>query len=237
VRLALLAGLAVALAAPAATAADRITVLAASSLTEVLPRIDRMPRYSFAGSDQLAAQIRLGAPADVFLAASPSAPGALYREKLVYRPTVFATNRLVLVVPRSNPARIRRVYDLTRPGIKLVIAQAGVPIGDYTRQVLARLGLSKALGNVVSEESDVRGVLGKVALGEADAGFVYATDVRAASDRVASIALPARAQPKVRYELAIVRSTKRLAAARAFVRRVLGPQGRRALAAAGFGLP
>jgi molybdate transport system substrate-binding protein len=237
VRLALLAGLAVALAAPAATAADRITVLAASSLTDVLLRIDRAPRYSFAGSDQLAAQIRLGAPADVFLAASPSAPGALYRKKLVYRPAVFATNRLVLVVPRSNPARIRGVHDLTRPGIKLVIARAGVPIGDYTRQVLARLGLSKALDNVVSEESDVRGVLGKVALSEADAGFVYATDVRAASGRVASIALPARAQPKVRYELAIVRSTKRLAAARAFVRRVLGPQGRKALAAAGFGLP
>jgi molybdate transport system substrate-binding protein len=237
VRLALLAVLVAALAAPAATAADRITVLAASSLTDVLPRVDRAPRYSFAGSNQLAAQIRLGAPADVFLAASPTAPEALYRERLVYRPAVFATNRLVLVVPRSNPARIRSVYDLTRPGIKLVVAEPGVPAGDYARKVLARLGLSRALDNVVSEESDVRGVLGKVALGEADAGFVYATDVRAASGRVTAIAVPARAQPKVRYELAIVRSTKRLAAARAFVRRILGPQGRRALAAAGFGLP
>jgi molybdate transport system substrate-binding protein len=230
----LVAALAALVAAPPAGA---ITVYAAASLTEVFPRIESGPRYSFAGSDQLAVQIREGAPADVFAAASPKAPEQLYRERLVYRPVVFATNRLVLIVPRSNPARIRSVFDLRRRGIKLVVGEPGVPVGDYTRRVLRRLGLTSALRNVVSEETDVKGIVGKVALGEADAGFVYATDVRPVASKVRALELPARAQPKVRYEIAILRSTKRLAAARAFVKRVLAPPGRRALKAAGFGLP
>jgi molybdate transport system substrate-binding protein len=230
--------LTLAVPAPAGTeAAPRLTVLAAASLADVLPRIDGRPRYSFAGSDQLAAQIRLGAPADVFLAASPTAPEALYREGFVYRPVVLATNRLVLVVPRANPAGIRNVFDLRRSGIKLVIGRASVPIGAYTRRVLRNLGLTTVLRNVVSEETDVRSILAKVALNEADAGFVYATDVRAASGRARAIALPRRGRPKVRYELAIVRSTRSLAPARGFVRRIVGPAGRKALARAGFGLP
>lgn len=229
--------LALALPAAASTGADRLTVLAAASLTDVLPKIDRTQRYTFAGSDQLAAQISLGAPADVFLAASPAAPRALYREGLVYRPVVFATNRLVLVVPRANPARIRTVFDLRRPGIKLVVGRDGVPIGAYTRAALRNLGLSSVLRNVVSEETDVRSILAKVALNEADAGFVYATDVRSAAGRARGIALPGRALPRIRYELAVVRSTTSLSDARAFVRRVQGPAGRRALRQAGFGLP
>jgi molybdate transport system substrate-binding protein len=238
-RRALLACLVLALAAPAATsaAAGAIIVYAASSLTDAFPHIDRNPRYSFAGSDQLALQIRQGAPADVFAAASTKQPDALYAKSLVYKPVVFATNRLVLIVPRSNPAHIHSVFDLRRHGIKLVIGQQGVPIGDYTRKVLANLGLSSVLANVVSEETDVRNVVGKVALGEADAGFVYFTDTGAAADKLTAIAIPARAQPKVRYELAVVRSTKHLAAARAFVARVLGKQGRAALVRFGFGVP
>lgn len=228
---------ALALAFPASAAAPRLTVLAAASLTDVLPRIDGRPRYSFAGSDQLAAQIRLGAPADVFLAASPAAPRALFREGRVYRPILFARNRLVVVVPRANRARIRTVFDLGRPGIKLVVGRAGVPIGDYTRVVLRKLDVLDVLDNVVSQETDVRAILAKVALDEADAGFVYVTDARAASGRVRAIELPRRGQPDVRYEVAIVRSTRNLALARGFVRRVLGPAGRRALARAGFRLP
>jgi molybdate transport system substrate-binding protein len=156
---------------------------------------------------------------------------------LLYQPVVFATNRLVVVVPRSNPAQIDSLGDLTRRGIKLVVAAAGVPVGDYTQRVLQRLGLTSALENVVSEEDDVRGVLAKVAFGEADAGFVYATDVRAAARRVQAIAIPPRGQPTIRYEIAVVHSTKRLAAARAFVQRVLGPRGRSVLRRHGFGLP
>lgn len=229
--------LVLALPAAASPGTGRITVFAAASLTDVFPRIDPSPRYSFAGSEELAFQIRQGAPADVFATASPRQPRELYREGLVWKPVVFATNRLVVVVPRSNPARIRSVSDLARRGVKLVIAAAGVPIGDYTRKVLAKLGLTRALRNVVSEETDVRGVVAKVALGEADAGFVYATDVRAAAARLGTVSIPARAQPTVRYEIAVVRSTKRLAAARAFVRRVLGHDGREQLRRFGFGLP
>jgi molybdate transport system substrate-binding protein len=228
---------ALALALPAAAKAPRLTVYAASSLTDVFPVIDGAQRYSFAGSDQLALQIRQGAPADVFAAASTKQTDQLHREGLVDKPVVFATNRLVLIVPRSNPAHIRSVFDLRRHGVKLVIAQQGVPIGDYTRKVLAKLRLASVLANVVSEETDVRSVVGKVALGEADAGFTYATDTRSAGAKLVTIALPARAQPSVRYELAIVRATKHLTAAHAFVARVLGREGRAKLLEFGFGVP
>jgi molybdate transport system substrate-binding protein len=213
------------------------TVFAASSLTQVFPTIDPNAAYSFAGSDQLAYQIEQGAPADVYAAASPKYPEVLYTKGLVERPSVFATNALVVIVPRRNPARIRSLGDLARKGVKVVIGQKGVPIGDYTRDVLRRLGLIRVLQNVVSEEPDVKGIVGKVALGQADAGFVYRTDSRAAGAGVRTVAIPARGQPTVRYELAVVRSSRHLTAARAFVGRVLGKDGRARLAAAGFGLP
>jgi len=232
-----LIGLALAPAAVPLSGAERVTVLAASSLADAFPRIDLRPRYGFGGSDQLAFQIREGAPADVFAAASPRQPRELFRAGLVYEPVAFATNRLVVVVPRSNPARIDSLDDLARPGTALVIAAPGVPVGDYTRQALRRLRLTSTLENVVSEEDDARGVLAKVALGEADAGFVYATDARAASGDVRTIPVPPRGEPEIRYEIAVVRSTDRLTAARAFVRRVLGPRGRSVLRAHGFGVP
>ena len=132
--------------------------------------------YNFAGSDELATQIREGAPADVYAAASSKYPQELFDEGLVEEPVTFASNRLVLIVPKDNPAGIETVEDVTRPGTKLVIAAEGVPVGDYTREVLEELDLTDALDNVVSNEDDVKGVVGKVSLGEADAGFVYATD-------------------------------------------------------------
>jgi molybdate transport system substrate-binding protein len=220
-----------------ATLASTLTVFAASSLTDVLPQIDAHPHYSFAGSDTLALQIQQGAPADVFLAASTKQPTQLFQAKLVYKPITFATNELVLIVPRSNPAHIRSVLDIGRSGIKLVIAASTVPVGAYTRTVLSNLGMTSALANVVSEEPDVRGVLAKVALGEADAGFVYVTDAKTAARQVTQLKIPAWAQPLVRYELAIVKSTHHLADARRFVRRVLSKAGRAKLRAAGFGLP
>jgi molybdate transport system substrate-binding protein len=121
--------------------------------------------------------------------------------------------------------------------VKLVVAAGGVPVGDYTRAFLARLGEERVLENVVSEEEDAKGVLGKVRLGEADAGFVYATDARAAGSDVRTIELPARAQEAIRYPVAVVAGTPRRAAAERFVERLLGDEGRRALQEAGFGLP
>lgn len=143
----------------------------------------------------------------------------------------------MLIVPRANPAHIGSVYDLRRRGIKLVVGAPGVPIGDYTRTLLAKLKLSSVLGNIVSNETDVKLVVAKVALGEADAGFVYTTDVKAVGKSVRRIALPAAGQPTVRYELCIVRGTKHLQAARAYVRELLSPRGRALLEAAGFGVP
>ena len=217
-------------------ASGRLTVFAAASLTEVFPAIDPRPRYGFAGSDQLAFQIQQGAPADVFAAASPKYPEALYKQGLVEKPIPFATNTLVLIVPKSNPAHIHSVDDLTKPGVKIVIGDPSVPVGSYTRTVLTNLGISAAvLKNVVSQETDVKGVVAKVALGEADAGFVYVTDVKPVRSKVAAIAIRESAQPHVVYEVAVVKRSKALKAAYAYVTRLIRPDAQRILVKYGFG--
>lgn len=225
-----------ALVVPSASAGGgSITVFAAASLTDVLPRIDRSPQYSFLGSDQLALQIQQGAPVDVFAAASPKYPELLYHQGLVQKPAVFATNRLVVIVPRANPAGVRSVYDLRRNGIRVVIGDKTVPIGSYTRQILDALGITADVSkNVVSQETDVKGIVAKVALGEADAGFVYVTDAKPVASKVRVVPLPAWAQPPIRYEIAVV---KRSTAASAFVKKVLSKRGRALLQRAGFGVP
>jgi molybdate transport system substrate-binding protein len=225
-------------AVPREQAAGRPVVLAAASLTEVLPRIVPEATYSFGSSNSLAEQIRRGAPYDVYLSASPVYTQALHREGSTRRPVVFATNSLVVIVPRRNPARIRTIFDLARrPRLKLVVAGPRVPIGLYTREVLKRLGLLRVLKKTVSLEPDVKGVVGKVALGQADAGFVYRTDVARVAARIRAISIPARAQPTVEYELAIATQPRDVEAAQDFVISVLGREGRSALRAAGFGLP
>jgi molybdate transport system substrate-binding protein len=211
-----------------------ITVYAASSLTNVFPRIDRGPKYSFGASSTLAAQIGQGAPADVLASANTTIPAELFAKGLVQKPVVFTRNRLVLVVPASNPAGIHSVYDLKKKGVKLVIAASAVPVGTYTLQVLKRLGLTSVLANVVSRESDVRGVLAKVALGEADAGFVYSTDARTVAGKVTVLKLPASAQPNITYAMAVVSSSTHKTAARQFIREVLSEAGQKKLLAAGF---
>jgi molybdate transport system substrate-binding protein len=214
----------------------RLTVFAAASLTDVLPKIDARPRYGFAGSDVLALQIQQGAPADVFAAASPKYPELLYKQGLVQKPIQFATNTLVLVLPKSNLAQIHTVDDLTKPGVKIVIGDPSVPVGSYTRTVLNNLGISAAvLKNVVSQETDVRSVLGKVALGEADAGFVYITDARTVPGKVKVIAIRESAQPHVVYEVAVVKNSPHLQAAYRYVTRLIRPAAQRALERAGFG--
>jgi molybdate transport system substrate-binding protein len=216
---------------------ERLTVFAASSLTEVFEELAPQHRYNFAGSDELATQIREGAEADVYAAASPKYPAELQHEGFVGRPRVFATNTLVAIAPGGNPRDLERVGDLVSRGLRIVIGAEGVPVGDYTRDALKALGLTDVLKNVVSEEENVKGVLAKVALGEADAGFVYATDARAAGDRVHALALPTVEKTRVLYPIAVVAASDRSEAAEEFVALVLGPNGRRALTEAGFGLP
>jgi molybdate transport system substrate-binding protein len=216
---------------------ERLTVFAAASLTEVFERLDDDARFNFAGSDELATQLREGAEADLYAAASPRYPEELHREGLLEQPRVFATNRLVLVVPRANPAEIASLADVNRDGVKLVVAAEGVPIGDYTRTVLENARRTDILARAVSEEEDVRGVLGKVALAEADAGFVYATDARAAEGDVRAIELPASIQARVEYPIALVREADDAEEAREFVSGLFSREGRRLLRQAGFGLP
>ena len=216
---------------------EQLTVFAAASLTEVFQRLAPEARFNFAGSDELATQLREGARADVYAAASPRYPNELHDEGLLEAPRVFATNRLVIIVPAENPAGIVSLDDLGHDGVNLVIGAEGVPIGDYTRTVLEAAGRLEVLERVVSEEEDVKGVLGKVRLGEADAGFVYATDARAAGSAVRAIELPPSIQAEVRYPVAIVRSTERREEAEEFVQLLLSPRGQKLLKDAGFAPP
>jgi molybdate transport system substrate-binding protein len=235
VRLALVAAVAVAVVGAAGAQRDttRATIYAAASLTNAFPKIAPNARYSFAGSNALAAQIRQGAPADVFASANVKLPYGLYGEGLCSRPVVFTRNALVLIVPRANPAQLKSVYDVRRKGVKLVIAAQGVPVGDYTLQVLQKLKLTAALKNVVSRESDVREVLAKVALGEADAGFVYSTDARSVPRKVRMLAIPPRGRPSVEYGICVVLARNKTAG-HTFVKRVLSRTGQRALLRYGF---
>jgi molybdate transport system substrate-binding protein len=223
----------------AATAdSGAVTVLAAASLTKVFPQIDSSAKYTFGGSGALETDIEQGAPADVFAAASPKQPAALYAKGLVDKPQEFATNTLVLIVPNDNPAHITSAGDITRPGVKLVICNATVPCGDYARTAFKNLGITAAaMKNVVSQTTDVTQTVAEVALGQADAGFVYITDADAAKGKVAVVRLPAAAKPKAKDYIAVVKSGQHQAAAKAFVQIVLSPDGQAKLRAAGFGKP
>lgn len=228
-----------AVAAPAAranrAAQSPLTVYAAASLTDVFPKIDPRERYSFGGSNMLAAQIQQGAPADVFASANTTLPNQLYASGRCSKPVVFTRNTLVIVVPKANTAGIHSVYDVTKPGVKVDVAAPGVPVGSYTLQVLRNMSLTADVQkNVVSQETDVREVLSKVALGEADAGFVYSTDAKTVPGKVGVVKVPAWAQPKVQYGICIVSASGNRAGGQAFVRRVLSKAGQAKLIAAGF---
>ncbi len=234
--LAVLASLA---AVAGASAAPRplapVTVFAAASLTDVFPALDPSGTYSFAGSDPLATQIANGAPADVFASANTTIPASLYALGLVEKPVNFTRNTLVIIVPKSNPAGIKNIYDLTKPGVTIDIANSSVPVGNYTLAILKNMALTaKILPKVVSQETDVRTVLTKIALGQADAGFVYATDAKTVPGQVTVIKVPAWAQPKVTYALAVVTGSPNKAAAQAFVAQVLSKAGQGKLQAFGF---
>ena len=220
------------------------TVSAAASLKAAFEDYDRSlggasARFNFGGSDELAAQIRQGAPADVYAAADTSLPRALFRSGLVEKPVVFARNRLVVAV-RAAGGRVRTLGDVARPGVKLALGAASVPVGSYTRQVLARVPVAerrRILANVRSNEPDVAGVVGKLLQGAADAGFVYATDVVGARGRLRAIELPRALRPSIRYGAAVVRRARHPRQAAAFIRGLLRGAGRRALRRAGFGTP
>jgi molybdate transport system substrate-binding protein len=214
------------------------TVYAAASLKEVLPVALGDATYAFAGSDALALQIRQGAPADLFVAASPRYPDELAREGRCGEPVTFATNTLTLIVPADRSTGIAGVDDLLTGGpYRVAIGDPDVPIGAYTREALAAIDAEAVLTrNVVSEEPDPVSIVAKVALGSADAAIVYATDAMSAGDTVTAIPLPAGAEPTIRYRACIVtRRGANTAAARALLNRLTSPAAQAILAEAGFG--
>jgi molybdate transport system substrate-binding protein len=221
-----------------------LVVSAASSLTAAFTRYgDEVlypapVRFSFAGSDELAAQIRQGVKPDVYAAANTALPDALHEEGLVGRPVVFAANHLVIAVPAQG-GHVHALADLSRPGTTIAIGSASVPIGAYTREVLHRLGGGQEqaiLANVRSEEPDVTGIVGKLEQGAVDAGFVYLTDVRAAAKRLSAVLLPSRLDPQVAYAAAVVEGAPHPAQARRFIAGLLRGKGLRSMRAAGFEL-
>jgi len=205
-----------------------VTVLAAASLAEAFAGLGAT--LSFAGSQQIVAQVEAGAPVDVVATADVESMARLVRAGLVDEPVEFARNRLAIAVEPGNPRRIAGLGDLARDGLRVVLADPSVPAGRYAREVLDRAGVRV---RPVSLELDVKAVARTVAGGEADAGIVYATDV----GPPARVDIPDAANVVASYPVAVVRSAANRPAARAFVDRLLGPAGRQALSEHGFVLP
>jgi molybdate transport system substrate-binding protein len=222
----------------------QITVSAAASLKNAFeaygPQVpDARPRFSFAGSNELAAQIRQGAKPDVFAAANTKLPEQLHKAGLVEKPVLYAGNRLVVAVPSSG-AKVSSLADTARPGTKLAVGAPSVPVGSYTREVLAALPVAQRkaiLANVRSNEPDVAGVVGKVSQGAADAGFVYITDVVGAGGRLRAVGLPKRLQPSVKYAAAVVKASDHKEQAKAFIHGLLAGKGLAIMRRAGFAPP
>ena len=222
----------------------RVVVSAAASLKTALTSCTTdfpgaRVRLSFAGSDELAAQIRRGVRPDLFAAANTKLPERLAREGLVGRPVAFATNELVLAVP-AGEGGVSSLEDLERPGVRLAVGSPSVPVGDYTRQVLSRLPPApgaRILANVRTSEPDVKGVVGKLTQEAVDAGFVYRSDVVASGGRLREIALPEALQPTVVYGAAVVTSAPRPALARRLLTDMVSGTCADALRRDGFGRP
>jgi molybdate transport system substrate-binding protein len=221
-----------------------IVVSAASSLKEALTACaedfpEATVRLQFGGSDELAAQIRQGVPVDVFASADTRLPGALADEGKLRDPVAFASNRLVLAVPAED-GEVESLEALEGEDVTLVVGAEGVPVGDYTRAVLARLGTDRSkavLANVRSNEPDVKGIVGKLTQGAADAGFVYASDVEASGGKLRAIELPSELKPTATYGAGVVEAAKQPDAGEAFVDDLLAGGCHEALLAAGFGEP
>jgi molybdate transport system substrate-binding protein len=217
-----------------------LTVSAAASLKDAFTTCAQSfktahVRFSFAGSDQLAAQIRQGASPNLFASANTKLPDQLASEGKLQKTQVFAGNRLVIAVPKDS--KITAIADLEKPGTKLVIGDSTVPVGSYTRTVLARLPADqqKAINaNVKSEEPDVSSIVGKLTQGAADAGFTYISDVSGTKSQLKAIDVPAGLQPQVAYGAGIVEGTPNQKQAQAFIDDVRSGSCRKVMQANGF---
>jgi molybdate transport system substrate-binding protein len=218
-----------------------LTVLAAASLTQAFTRIGtdvhaKYPgidvKFSFAGSPTLVTQIQQGAPADVFASADQA-----NMQKVVTggfttgTPAVFAHNKLEIAVQAGNPKHITSLSDLANPAVKVDVCAPGVPCGTYSTTTFGKAGVKVT---PVSQEQDVKSVLTKVGLGEADAGIVYVTDVKSAGSQVEGVTIPDNLNTTAEYPIAELKTTQSEPAAKAFVDYVVGTQGQKTLASFGF---
>jgi molybdate transport system substrate-binding protein len=234
-------------AAPAsAPVTGEITVLAAASLTAAFDEIGiafehanpgAKVTFSFASSSALATQVNQGAPADVFASADTATmdkvtgPGGAGTASA---PVTFARNSLQIIVGKGNPKGINAVADLAKPGVVYVTAAPGVPIGRYAQQALEKAKVSVAPRSL---ETDVKAVVAKVALGEADAGIVYATDVKAAGNKAQGIVIPDELNVVATYPMANLKGAKNATGAAAFVSFVISSAGQAILKTHGFSAP
>ncbi len=241
-------------AAAAGGGRTTLTVFAAASLTDAFADLGKKfeashagveVRFNFGGSQQLATQIENGAQADLFASADGRWMSYVERRNLVQgSPATFARNQLVVIVPRSNPARVDRLQDLARRGVKLVLGAESVPVGAYGREAIRRLSRAsgfppdfgrRVLANLASEEENVKLVAAKVQLGEADAGLVYRSDVTPPVARqVKVLELPDSCNVTAGYPVAVVGGTPKAALAAEFVKFLLSPEAQVVLAKHGF---
>jgi molybdate transport system substrate-binding protein len=232
-----------------------LTVFAAASLIDSFTAIGQKfeaanpgtkVTFNFAGSNELAAQIGKGAPADVFASANLAQLNGLVKSGQIAEGSsrTFARNRLVVIVPVTNPAKLTTLADLARPGLKLVLADKSVPVGQYALDFLDKASADPSFGstykanvltNVVSYEQDVKAVVSKISLGEGDAGVVYATDVTpAVADKLGKIAIPDALNTVATYPIGPIKGSKQPALAQKFVEFLLSADGQAILAQWGF---
>lgn len=236
-----------------AEAAKTLTVFAAASLTETLQQAKPLfekahpglnVRFNMAASSRCRIQIEQGAPADLFLSADRPTMDPLEKAGLVEKPAVFARNRVLIIVPKANPAGVRSPADLAKAGLKLVTCSPEVPIGKYARIVIDQMDASgdygpsfrtRVLSNIVSEEPNVKGIVAKVRLGEADAGICYTSDVTPAVRReVKVIDIPDEVNVVGDYVIAVVKGSSQKTLAREFMAFMLSDKGQSLLAENGF---
>ena len=228
-----------------------LTVLAASSLTDAFEELaiafqeqnpDTKVRTSFGGSSELLTQIQQGAPADVFASADGDKMDTAVQDDLVNEPQTFARNRPVIIVPKDNPAGIYGFQDLAKSGTKLVLTQDGVPIAEYAKKILANADSEyggnleqQVMNNIVSREANVRASANRVSLGEADATFVYITDVTLdIEDQVEVIEIPKELNVIATYPIATLKEASNSELAQQWIDLVLSDEGQRLLEEHGF---
>ncbi|HKA52099.1 MAG TPA: molybdate ABC transporter substrate-binding protein [Candidatus Binatia bacterium] len=229
-----------------------LSVFAAASLTEPFTEMGKRLEmshpglkvvYNFGGSQALRTQLEQGAQADVFASADAFQMEQAKKSEVVQGETpIFAKNRLVVITPKANPGKVAEFRDLARPGLRLDLANAKVPVGNYSRQAFAKASAEygadfekSVLGNIVSEEENVKQVVTKVQLGEADAGIVYVSDITPkVSKDVLTVAIPDAYNQSAAYPVALTKGAQNRAAADAFISFMLSAEGQVILKAHNF---